>query len=172
MDSEEPSTLDQAKALTSELLGRPGRRTKYAQAALAIAAVGGFCIVLLTTLGGMMPFDDSLRYALYGFAVGIPCLAAEFYASTIPAKNPTTFGEQVEAASQFLAFRLVADVVGFGGAFLGIVAYFAHLDPTAAKLFVFAVPALLALWGVFFGLIALAYGIQAWWSKRKAAGKA
>jgi hypothetical protein len=163
MDNQEPtmddagalSPLKQAAEMTDRILATPGIVTGKRRQ-IAIAAVAGLCLVLLSTLGSMAHWDTALTVALYGFAVGIPCLAAEFYVSTIPFEEPKGFRDTLLAVARFITFRLVADVVGFVGAFVGIVAYFWHLDPDAGKVFFWTIPALV---GGFFAVLSVGAGV-------------
>ena len=162
MDSEQPSIRHQAKALRDYSLGGPGvilgtRRQ------LALGALIGLCVVFLSTLGGMLPFDGWLNFALLGFVIGIPCLAAEFYMSTIATQEPQNLGEKLVTASRIMTFRFVADCAGFIGAVAGIAAYLGHLASWAAWVFLLVIPALLVLYGALLFLVALAYAIRENW---------
>jgi hypothetical protein len=177
MDSEEPTPLEQAKAVRDATLGGPdvvlGTRRQ-----LAIGALVGLCIVLLSTLGGMK-FDTWLTVALCGFVVGIPSLALEFYMSTIERKKPQTEGDEILASAWNIAFNWVADILGYGGAVVGIVAYVGHLSPWAALGFSLVIPGLFLLYLLLIGGGLLRYGIRERRRKRqerrrnrKVAGKA
>jgi hypothetical protein len=159
MDSKEPSIVEQAKALVDCTLGGPGvvfgtRRQ------LAIGALITVCVVFLSTLGGLKPFDRWLTIALLGFVVGIPCLAVEFYMSTIATQEPQNLGEELVIAARIMTFRFVSDFVGVIGAAVGIVAYVGHLASWAAWVFLLVIPALLALYGALLYLIGLGHAIQ------------
>jgi hypothetical protein len=160
MERNEPSIVEQAKVLIDYTLGGPGV-ILGARRQLAIGALITVCVVFLSSLGGMKPFDTWLIFALLGFVVGIPCLAAEFYMSTIATGEPQNLGEKlVTAAHQIMTFRFVADFVGFIGAVVGIVAYVGHLASWAAWVFLLVIPALLALYGALLYLIGLGHAIQ------------
>jgi hypothetical protein len=159
MERNEPSIVEQAKVLVEYTRGGPGvilgtRRQ------LAIGALITVCVVFLSTLGGMKPFDTWLTFALLGFVVGIPCLAAEFYMSTIATREPQDLGEKFVTAAQIMTFRFVADFVGFIGAVVGVVAYVGHLASWAAWVFLLVIPALLTLYGALLYLIGLGHAIQ------------
>jgi divalent metal cation (Fe/Co/Zn/Cd) transporter len=108
----------------------------------------------------MKPFDTWLTSALLGFVVGIPCLAVEFYMSTIATRESQHLGEKLVTAAQIMTFRFVADFVGFIGAAVGIVAYVGHLASWAAWVFLLVIPALLALYGALLYLIGLGHAIR------------
>jgi len=159
MESNEPSIVEQAKALVDETLGGPGvvfgTRRQFTVGALITV-----CVVFLATLGGMKPFDRWLSVALLGFVVGIPCLAAEFYMSTIAVEEPPPLGEKRVMVSQLMTFRFLAHVAGFIGATVGIVAYVGHLAPWAAWVFALAIPALFVLYCAALYLVGLAHALQ------------
>jgi hypothetical protein len=159
MESNELSIVEQAKALVDDTLGGSGV-VLGTRRQLAIGALITVCIVFLATLGGMRPFDSWLTVALLGFVVGVPCLAAEFYLSTLATQEPQRLEEKLVIVSQMITFRFVADVAGIIGAVLGIVAYIGHLASWAAWVFLLVIPALLVLYGVSLYLVGLTHALQ------------
>jgi hypothetical protein len=105
----------------------------------------------------MKPFDRWLTFALLGFVVGIPGLAADFYLSSSATKETQRLEEKLITVSQIISFRFVADFVGFIGAAVGIVAYLGHLASWAAWVFLLIIPALLAFYGALLFLVGLAH---------------
>ena len=159
MESNEPSSVEQTNVLLDYTLGGPGV-VLGTRRQLAVGALIAVCVVFLSTLGGMKPFDRWLTFALLGFVVGIPCLAAEFYMSTSATKEPQHLGEKLITVSRIITFRFVADFAGFISATVGIVAYVGHLASWAAWVFLLVVPALLVLYGVSLYLVGLTHALQ------------
>jgi hypothetical protein len=159
MESNEPSIVEQAKALVDDTPGGPGVvfGTRRQLAAGALISVS---VVFLATLGGMKPVDRWLTFALLGFVVGIPCLAAEFYMSSSATQEPQNLGKDLVIAWRMLTFRFVADFVGFIGAAIGIVSYVGHLASWAALVFALVIPSLFVLYGALLYLIGLAHALR------------
>lgn len=131
--SNEQEKPKSAATLAAEFLERSEFRASNRRLFIA-GALLGVCIVFLSSMLGLPhldTWDTPLKFALFAFAVAIPCLSVDVVLATYEFKTPEEGTLHEFALDAVLMTSLVADKIGGAAAYVGIAAIVWHFTGAA-----------------------------------------